>query len=213
MREIDRNLVRGRVTGYLTNILRFQRSILVAILTRHYPHYTWQDYQHWEGAWELIEGIPYAMSPTPSIKHQVISQRIAQHLGNLLQDCSTCQALLPIDWRISDDTVVQPDNLVVCGEMRDPHLTFAPSLIFEVLSPGTAQKDQTLKFELYQREGVKYYVLVDPETRIAKVFALTDDGRLIKKLDAYQHIFVFTLNETCRFDFDFSLIWPTYQAS
>ena len=25
------------------------------------PAYTYEDYQHWEGDWELIEGIPYAI--------------------------------------------------------------------------------------------------------------------------------------------------------
>ena len=27
------------------------------------PHYTYEDYCMWEGNWELIDGIPYAMSP------------------------------------------------------------------------------------------------------------------------------------------------------
>jgi len=26
------------------------------------PHYTYSDYENWEGQWELIDGIPYAMS-------------------------------------------------------------------------------------------------------------------------------------------------------
>lgn len=29
------------------------------------PHYTYQDYEKWEGDWELIRGIRYAMSPAP----------------------------------------------------------------------------------------------------------------------------------------------------
>lgn len=178
-------------------------------LTKEYPRYSWQDYQIWEGRWELIEGAPYAMSPMPSIRHQNVSQRIAQQLGNKLQGCKTCQALLPIDWRISDETVVQPDNLVVCGQLDQPYLTFAPRLVFEVLSPSTAHKDQTIKFELYQREGVKYYVIVDPETLVAKVFALTEDGRLIKKLDARQDTFEFEVEQACKIAFDFSQIWPT----
>jgi Uma2 family endonuclease len=177
--------------------------------SKYYPHYTWDDYQHWEGAWEIIEGIPYAMSPAPTVRHQSISQRIALHLGNQLKNCKTCQALLPIDWRISDDTVVQPDNLVVCGDIGDTYLAFAPSLIFEVLSPSTAQKDQTLKFELYQREGVKYYVMVDPVSQVAKVFALAEDGRYIKKSDARQNRFLFELTDDCQFEFDFSEIWPS----
>ncbi len=73
------------------------------------PHYTYDDYLRWEGNWELIYGIPYAMSPAPKLDHQAISNNIAQLLGNLLSDCATCQALLPVDWRIDVETMVQPD--------------------------------------------------------------------------------------------------------
>jgi hypothetical protein len=34
------------------------------------PHYTYEDYCRWEGQWELIDGIPYAMSPMPRPQHQ-----------------------------------------------------------------------------------------------------------------------------------------------
>jgi hypothetical protein len=30
------------------------------------PHYTYRDYLHWEGKWEVIDGIPNAMSPAPA---------------------------------------------------------------------------------------------------------------------------------------------------
>lgn len=32
------------------------------------PHYTYDDYVTWEGRWELIQGIPYAMTPAPVIR-------------------------------------------------------------------------------------------------------------------------------------------------
>ncbi len=32
-------------------------------LTIHdFPHFTYKDYEKWEGDWEFIRGIPYAMS-------------------------------------------------------------------------------------------------------------------------------------------------------
>jgi hypothetical protein len=37
------------------------------------PSYTYEDYLHWEGRWELIDGIPYAMSPFPAPRHQRIA--------------------------------------------------------------------------------------------------------------------------------------------
>jgi hypothetical protein len=29
------------------------------------PHYTYADYVQWEGKWEVIDGVPHAMSPAP----------------------------------------------------------------------------------------------------------------------------------------------------
>ena len=34
-----------------------------------YPHYTYDDYKNWQGDWELIRGVPYAMAPSPLKTH------------------------------------------------------------------------------------------------------------------------------------------------
>ncbi len=34
------------------------------------PKYKYDDYKQWEGKWELIHGIPYAMSPALGFEHQ-----------------------------------------------------------------------------------------------------------------------------------------------
>lgn len=41
------------------------------------PHYTYEDYRQWERQWELIDGIPFAMSPAPTPRHQLIVGNIA----------------------------------------------------------------------------------------------------------------------------------------
>ncbi|HRF57820.1 MAG TPA: Uma2 family endonuclease, partial [Campylobacterales bacterium] len=116
-----------------------------ALKLEHLPSYTYDDYANWEGKWELIHGIAYNMSPAPVKKHQFISSNIAWELKNALLDCPRCIALLPVDWRISDDTVVCPDNLVVCDEdMEGAYIVKAPLIIFEVLSKSTASKDCNL---------------------------------------------------------------------
>jgi len=105
------------------------------------PYYTYEDYLRWEGKWELISGIPYAMSPAPMIKHQSISNKIASVLNALFENCDKCLPLLPIDWKIKEDTIVQPDNLVICDEPTNKaYITKAPKIIFEVLSKSTARK-------------------------------------------------------------------------
>ena len=81
------------------------------------PRYTYNDYLNWEGRWELIEGLPYAMTPLPIIEHQEVSKNILLQLSERLKDCIKCKALLPVDWKIDNDTVLQPDNSVVCEEV------------------------------------------------------------------------------------------------
>ncbi len=170
------------------------------------PHYTYDDYVQWEGRWELICGVAHAMSPSPSVTHQSISQHIASQLERALENCQECHALLPVDWKIDEETTVQPDNLVVCGELeKDAYLSKAPTLIFEILSKSTAHKDRTTKFKLYQQEGVRHYVIVDPIESIAKVYRL-QDGRYIKVLDADKESVEFDLG-TCTIPFEFAKIW------
>jgi len=177
-----------------------------AIKQEYLPNYTYHDYKAWKGDWELIYGVPYAMSPAPSIAHQAISSKIDRFLNEAVEVCEKCQALLPVDWKINENTVVQPDNLVICHKPLHPnYISKAPKLIFEILSPSTAIKDHNVKFELYQEEGVKYYVIVNPDEGIAKVYSLKE-GRYIKVADVSDEVISFDL-DGCQFDFEFAKIW------
>jgi Uma2 family endonuclease len=177
-----------------------------AVKKEYLPNYTYNDYKEWEGDWELIYGIPYAMAPAPMIKHQAISNKIAWQLQDALKECAKCQALLPVNWKIDDSTIVQPDNLVICHKpLNDAYIKKAPKIIFEILSKSTATKDRNLKYDLYEKEGVEYYIIVDPKEEIAKVYKL-QYGRYIKVCDAYEDKINFELKE-CGFTFDFSNIW------
>lgn len=148
---------------------------LTAPVMEDLPHYTYDDYSQWEGNWEIINGIPYAMTPAPSKKHQKISLGIASQLKQLLALCRNCHVYQTIDWQLNEDTVLQPDVLVVCGDNpEEVKLTAPPELIFEILSPSTTRKDRVLKYQLYQDAGVKYYCMVSPEPGSAEVFILRD---------------------------------------
>lgn len=172
------------------------------------PNYTYDDYKLWDGRWELIYGLPYAMSPAPLIKHQSISSKIARQLEEIFGDCKKCQALLPVDWKIAEDTIVQPDNLVICDEPMDKaYISKAPKIIFEVLSKSTAKKDEGLKFKLYETEGVNYYIIVNPDDSVVKAYELKE-GRYIKMGDFTNGKTTFKLKD-CKetLEFDFSKIW------
>ena len=179
---------------------------LTALKIEDLPHYTYDDYAQWEGRWEIISGVPYAMTPAPNLKHQHISQKIAAHLENLLKNCKYCHALLPVDWKINEETVIQPDNIVVCGQNLDEkYLTITPVLVFEILSATTSRKDRVLKYRLYQAAGVKYYCIVDPETKSAEVFRLVEQ-RFEESKDFQGNKIIFDLGP-CTIPFEFGEVF------
>lgn len=143
--------------------------------------FTVADYMAWPDAerWELIDGVPYNMSPAPSIRHQGIVGRIFSRLEQNLRGKSYKPFVAPVDVILSEEDVVQPDVLVVCKleKIGEKAIHGAPDLIFEVLSPSTALKDMREKKALYQRTGVSEYVVVDPLENYVQRFLLNDDHR------------------------------------
>ncbi len=163
----------------------------------HFPLYTHKDYLEWDGRWELIDGIAYSMSPAPYPKHQSIVLKASWELKKNL-DCSDCVVYVsPIDWKVNDSTVVQPDVALFCEETKEQYFSKTPPLIIEVLSKSTALKDVTTKFSLYEKEGVKYYIIIEPESEISDVFELIDGVYTLVKKITKQDIIDFEF-ENCK---------------
>jgi Uma2 family endonuclease len=133
---------------------------------RFVPYYTIDDYRRWEGDWELWNGIPVSMSPSPFGKHQSAAVELMFQLKLSIRD-SGCQAavLNEIDWVVRDDTVIRPDVLVSCSGIPDRHVESVPALVAEVISPSTEERDRTYKRQLYDEQGVRVYLLLDPEAK------------------------------------------------
>jgi len=145
-------------------------------------HYTYADYCAWDDSerWELIDGIAYAMSPAPSRIHQTVSGRIFRKIGDYL-DGRSCQVFFaPFDVRLNaadaDDTVVQPDILVVCDDSKldDRGCIGAPDMVMEILSQSTAIHDRVIKFKKYLQAGVREYWIVDPDSKTVSAHVLKD---------------------------------------
>jgi Uma2 family endonuclease len=169
------------------------------------PHYTYDDYVHWEGHWELIEGFPYAMSPQPVPKHQRIAALLAAEFISALKKCKKCSVYEPIDYKLSEETILQPDMLVVCKPIDKKFLDFPPSLVAEILSPATALKDRHTKFDLYQSENIPYFIIVSPDNEEVEIYEMKNDTyHLIKS----GHSFSYTFHlEECIANIDFNEIW------
>jgi Uma2 family endonuclease len=150
---------------------------------------TYGDYRRWpeDDRWELIDGEPYAMAPSPSRRHQAIVgellRQVANHLLN--RPCEVYSApfdvRLPVAEEADEDilTVVQPDLAVICDLAKlDEHgCRGAPDWVIEVTSPSTAVRDQIQKLALYERSGVREYWIVHPADHLVTARMLGQDGR------------------------------------
>lgn len=149
----------------------------MALQLKVLPNYTYSDYLNWEGKWEVIEGIPYAMSPAPRFKHQVSANKIGKILDESLTKtgCHKCQVTQPIDLKIAENTIVQPDLSIICNVTEDKaYIDFPPDLVVEILSPSTALKDKNTKLELYQNFGIPYYLIFDLDEKEVLAYQLNN---------------------------------------
>ncbi len=176
--------------------------------SRYIPHYTVADYEQWEGNWELWDGHAIAMSPAPNVQHQRVARNLFLAIQQSLSDNEAChcELLYEVDWRVKQDTVVRPDLVLSCEPIAGNWLDHAPSLIAEVLSPSTRSHDLTYKRELYAREGVRHYLIVDPENKTIEPLLL-ERGNYSSRHSADGSVLMFDLHDGCRIAVDPAGLW------
>lgn len=179
--------------------------VMMSSVVKILPHYTYEDYVQWEGRWELIEGMPYAMSPQPVPKHQRIAVNLATEFRMALKKCKRCVVYEPIDYKIAEDTILQPDMLVVCKPINKKFLDFSPSLVAEILSPATALKDRHTKFDLYQSQNIPYFIIISPDNEEAEIYEIKNgEYKLMQSGHSFSYTFSF---DDCIAPIDFNEIW------
>src|SRR4030095_14454680 len=77
--------------------------------------------------------------------------------------------------------VVEPDLLFLTNERlaeitTSPWVKGPPSLVVEIGSPSTRQRDATIKRRLYERVGVDEYWIIDPELDTIDVYRHIEGG-------------------------------------
>ncbi|MBC7887992.1 MAG: Uma2 family endonuclease [Ferruginibacter sp.] len=166
--------------------------------------YTYQDYLLWKGDWELVNGYPYAMAPSPVRTHQWFSNKFMQKASNKIDEFASgcnCGAYAELDWIIDEHSIVRPDCMIVCGNFTEDFLTFPPTVIVEISSKKTQLRDRNTKYNLYELQGVKYYLISDTEKRSVEVFELLN-GKYVPKNDTK-----FQLTPECIIEFDVFSLW------
>ena len=140
--------------------------------------FTYNDYVRWpdDERWEIINGEAYAMTPAPTIRHQKISLYLSSLCAVFFKGKGCEPFAAPTDVVFDEQNIVQPDLLVVCDQNKitEKNIQGAPDLIVEIISPSTALKDKREKKTLYERFGVREYLIVYPTEELVERFALTD---------------------------------------
>ena len=109
----------------------------------------------------IIDGA-LIVTPAPSWQHQSALLNLAVRLKS--QCPSDLQVFIaPLDVVYADDTVVQPDVLIVRrSDLGERNLEGHPVLAVEVLSPSTRHLDLAFKRARYEVAGCASYWVVDP---------------------------------------------------
>ncbi len=127
--------------------------------------------------YEAIEGALH-VTPAPTVRHQQISGNLFVALRALLHPMHGQVLAAPVGVEFpATSEGVQPDIVFVSKQRSQivghDWIRGAPDLVVEILSPGTADRDRTLKKKLYRHQGVADYWIVDPDAETVEVWDLT----------------------------------------
>jgi len=120
------------------------------------------------------------MSPSPLIIHQLILGEFYDALKTYVkqQENQGLIVLPPMDIRLDANNIYQPDLIYIAkdriAEIVKDRIEGAPDLVLEILSPSTAYYDLRQKKNIYEKYGVKEYIVVDPTEQSAELYVLKD---------------------------------------
>lgn len=118
---------------------------------------------------EVIDNTIY-MSPSPTTNHQRLLGKLFSRLQIFIEEKALGETFIaPCDVYLDNEqTVVQPDILFIKKEqehiIHKKGIIGSPNLVIEILSTNKVH-DQTRKLELYERNHVAEYIIIDPETK------------------------------------------------
>ena len=143
--------------------------------------YTVDDYM------QLEEGAPFQlinydliMSPSPLLVHQLILGEFYDILKSYIKEQGDqgLVVLPPMDISFDEGNVYQPDLIYISkeriAEIAKERIEGAPDLVVEILSPSNAYYDLRLKKDVYEKYGVKEYIIIDPIAQNADLYVLKD---------------------------------------
>ncbi len=150
--------------------------------------------------YELIEGEKF-MSPSPGWGHVNVTANLVKIIGNYASiNKLGVVAADNFDVHFPDGSLFKPDFIFVSAEkakllFEDKNATLhgVPDMVAEIFSRSTMKRDIGIKKDIYERNGVKEYWIIDPWSENIQVYLLRDDKYRLD--DVYHNYSVAELNE------------------
>jgi Uma2 family endonuclease len=131
--------------------------------------------------YELING-QIVKRASPNSPHQEVSGNLFLAIGNFIKKKKLGKLYAAaLDVYFDEETAgVQPDLLFVSKDREfiiheNNGIVGAPDLVIEIVSPGSVDKDRSVKKDVYERFAVKEYWIVDPAYQSIEVYRMVDD--------------------------------------
>lgn len=130
----------------------------------------WKFVEASENRYELIDGEVFQLA-SPSYEHQRITGEIFSQIHQWSKGKKCKPVTAPFDVTLFKDNmenIVQPDIVMICDpeKVNDRgRYQGIPTLVFEVLSESTRNKDMLKKLNLYMAGGVGEYWIINPWNR------------------------------------------------
>ena len=142
--------------------------------------------------YEIIEGEKF-MAPSPGIGHVNVTANLITIIGGYARINKLGVAIADnFDVHFPDGNLFKPDFIFISAakvelffENKNTTLHGVPDMVAEIFSKSTMKRDMTIKKDIYERNGVKEYWLINPWSESIEVYLL-HDGKY-KLDDVYQN--------------------------
>jgi len=131
--------------------------------------------------YEIIEGEKF-MAPSPGIGHVNVTANLVTIIGGYARINKLGVAFADnFDVHFPDGSLFKPDFIFISaaneklflGNKRST-LHGVPDMVAEIFSPSTMKRDLGIKKDIYERNGVKEYWIIDPYRETIDVYLLRD---------------------------------------
>ena len=142
--------------------------------------------------YEIIEGVKI-MAPSPGWGHVNVTANLIATIGVHARINKLGVAVADnFDVHFPDGNLFQPDFIFVSAEnakllfqSKDNTIHGVPDMVAEIFSRSTMKRDITIKKDIYERNGVKEYWLINPWSESIEVYLLREGKYFLD--DVYQN--------------------------